>query len=528
MPRTATATRPVAAVVCVAAAVAALSAVSSSALAADAASHSGQLELQPSAAGLGGWTALVRRPHGRVRVVRTPSDGDVLRISDGGRPAGYVMMGVQFAPRTSVVGQAEVNLGRQVIATRRARPVIEVAGGGVSFEAGMVRTRAGALRWGAWFKDRDGSRRGLVVSPVRVKKREWTKVTLATRWNQANGRASLRVDGRVVLRTKAINLTGRTATRVHVGLGDPDGRREVGVLYVRRALAWGPGLPLTAATPTPDPAGSAPAAGGGTAPRTGSTPRTGTTPRTTTPRPAPAPAPPRTGPTPPPPPNGDIPGRLIHKVDFENGFAGTSSYQAVSRDRARTVTSPVAQGSYSGRFEVRQGDDPINSSGDRSEVSIDTNDTEGQERWYSWAVMFDGSFPNAGGGGWQVVTQFHSQRSGGQPPVAFYAENNVFRLQVWPKNSDGSSASGPRTIWSTPVQRNVWYRMQLHVKWSGRDDTGFVELFVNGQPAGSKTYIRTMYPGYRNYTKVGYYRSDNISQTGVVYIDDFRATQVSP
>ncbi|HWH13646.1 MAG TPA: polysaccharide lyase [Miltoncostaeaceae bacterium] len=502
---------------------AALSAFSVSAVAAEATSQSDQLAMEPSDARLGGWTPLVRRPHGRVRVVRTPADGDVLRISDGGRPAGYVMMGVQFAPRTSVVGQAEVNLARQVIGKRRARPVIEVAGNGVSWEAGLVRTRSGALRWGAWFKDRDGTRRALTVSPVRVKKREWTKVTLATRWNQSKGRASLRVNGRVVLRTKPINLSGRTASRVHVGLGNPDGRREVGLLYVRRALAWGPGLPLTAATPGGGPAGSGPAAG--TAPRTGSAPRGGTV---TPPRPGPEPAPPRTGPAPPPPPNGDIPGRLIHRVDFENGFAGTSSYQAVSRDRAAIVTSPVAQGSHAARFEVRQGDDPINSSGDRSEVSIDTLDTEGQERWYSWAVMFDQSFPNAGGGGWQVVTQFHSQRSGGQPPVAFYAENNVFRLQVWPKNGDGSSASGPKTIWSTPVQRNVWYRMQLHVKWSGRDDTGFVELFVNGQPAGQKTYIRTLYPGYRNYTKLGYYRSDNISQTGVVYIDDFRATQVSP
>ena len=197
----------------------------------------------------------------------------------------------------------------------------------------------------------------------------------------------------------------------------------------------------------------------------------------------------------------------------------------MSRDRITTVSSPVAQGRYAARFEVRNGDNPIGY-GDRAELSIDTMDAEGQERWYSWALMFDNNFP-ARGGAWHVVTQWHSTQNG-QPPIGLYAENDTLRLQVWPKNGDGSNAGRPITVWSSPIRRMQWYRLQMHVKWSGSDSVGSVQLWVNGQPAGQRTQIRTLYPGYRNYAKIGYYREAGHPQTGVVYIDDFKATQVSP
>lgn len=502
--------------------------------------------LTASDASLGGWSRLVAEPN--ARIARVTRDGSsVVKLSDNG-PAGSVMLGVQFPARPAVVGRAVLNIARQSLGAGRARAVVRVTSAqGITIDAGIVRTKTGRLRWAAWLERRDGARIVFVTSRTPVALRSWTTVSLATRWASTTSKATLRVDGRVAAVIPKVNLSALSATGASVGLGDTVEQSEQGVMYVRSASAVGADRTST----TPGGGGGAPTLSGG---GTGGTPAPSTPPRTTTPAPGTPPTtpppvttpsrpttttPPRTTPPPPatgpatPPPPGTIPGTIFKTVDFDSGsastrfgtlqyFGGISSYQAVATNRIQSVPSPDGNGRV-GRFEVRDGDNPV-CCGERNEISINTNDSEGQERWYTWATLFDQSFP--GGGMWQTVTQFHSQKDG-QPPVAFYAENNVYRLQVWPKNHDGSSAREPVTIWQTPLVRNKWYRIALHVKWSGSDSIGFVELFVDGQPAGKKTYIRTLYPGYTNYAKLGYYRDFGMSQTGVVYHDDFKASNVN-
>jgi hypothetical protein len=46
-----------------------------------------------------------------------------------------------------------------------------------------------------------------------------------------------------------------------------------------------------------------------------------------------------------------------------------------------------------------------------------------------------------------------------------------------------------------------------------------VELYHQGQLVLPKRNIATMFPGMLNYLKVGLYRSDTVSQVGVVYHD---------
>ncbi len=474
-------------------------------------------ELTASRTSLREWTPLVQRT-AAIQLVRAGDHGRVVRLRDGKRGAGYVVLSTRTSPQVTMIGTARLNVRRQRMALRSARAMIELRGGGRSVEAGPYRDVRGALRWAAWVKTADGGRRALAVSPERVRLTEWSTVTLASRWAGDDSRASLRVDGRVVVRLPKIVLP-MGATSANIGLGRASRKGERGVLLVRHARVWGTELqaPVQADHPhVPPPAAAA-------APATPASAPDAPVSQPAAPPPAgqpPASPPPTTSPPATPPPT--LPGREVARLDFENGF-GNAGFQTVSRDRITQVTSPVAAGKYAARFEVRPGDQPIDAS-ERAELSLNTGESEGQERWYSWAVMFDQSFP--GGGQWQVVSQFHSTAPR-QPPVGFYAENDRFRLQVWPKNADGSQAAPERTIWSTPLQRGVWYRLTLHVRWSGSDTAGFVELFVNGKPAGSKTYIRTLAPGSPNYFKMGYYRNSGFSQTGVVYIDDFRATQVN-
>ena len=113
------------------------------------------------------------------------------------------------------------------------------------------------------------------------------------------------------------------------------------------------------------------------------------------------------------------PGVERARADFETGdLRQWDGLQRVADDRIQVVTDPVDQGRFAGRFEVRDGDNPIGF-GDRAEVQLATDESEGDDRWYAWSTMFDRSFPTSDA--WQVVTQWHAS-SDGPPPLAFYVE----------------------------------------------------------------------------------------------------------
>jgi hypothetical protein len=75
------------------------------------------------------------------------------------------------------------------------------------------------------------------------------------------------------------------------------------------------------------------------------------------------------------------------------------------------------------------------------------------------------------------------------------------------------------TVWRAPLVRGVWQDFVFHVKWSPDPKVGFVELYHNGTLVQPRRYIATQYPGTLNYLKMGLYRNENISQTGVLYHD---------
>jgi Polysaccharide lyase len=195
----------------------------------------------------------------------------------------------------------------------------------------------------------------------------------------------------------------------------------------------------------------------------------------------------------------------------------------------------VRQGRFAARFELRQGDHPEGMCCNaRAEVSGEaaTRADEGDDRWYQWSTMFGNDFP--AGQGWSVMAQWHANADG-SPPVAFNAgPTNVgddrwgIVLSTW--NAPGDA--GPTfTPWSVPVTRGVWNDIKMHIKWSVRDDVGFIEFWLNGAPqrftaapcAGeTRCRVRTLMPaGGGVYFKQGYYRDSHITPTGTVYHDGF-------
>jgi len=224
-------------------------------------------------------------------------------------------------------------------------------------------------------------------------------------------------------------------------------------------------------------------------------------------------------------PPGVLPGRTVFADDFESGdLSRWDLVQSVGRRGLRVVEGPARDGTHSARVEVRQGDDPIDSSGNRNELSHQTGEEEGQERWYAFSVLPAPDFPRADT--WQVLAQWHADAQG-PPPVGLYAQEDRLLIQVNRHEAEGVPLS-TEFPWSGPLRRGRWHDVVMRVRWSGSDERGQIQLWMNGVEVLPTVAIRTLYPGEGAYMKMGYYRNETIAPTGVVYHDAVRVTQTTP
>jgi MYXO-CTERM domain-containing protein len=129
--------------------------------------------------------------------------------------------------------------------------------------------------------------------------------------------------------------------------------------------------------------------------------------------------------------------------------------------------------------------------------------------------MFPADYPSVRT--WQLFTQWHHDGCCGSPPVEFYVYGEELRLRL----------TASVTAWTAPLVRGVWHEFIFHVKWSPDPKVGFIELWHNREKVVPRRSLATMYAGTKNYLKLGLYRSDTVSQVGVVYHDGFiMATQL--
>ncbi len=204
---------------------------------------------------------------------------------------------------------------------------------------------------------------------------------------------------------------------------------------------------------------------------------------------------------------------VVWRGDFETGnYSQWSKAQIVSADRMMAVTSPVREGRYSMKVTVKQGDDPIDSSGNRNELVRMTREPVGSEYYYKWSTMFASDFPSAST--WQLFAQWHHEGSSGSPPLELFVYGEELRMNV--RSS---------TVWKAPLVRGVWQDFVLRVKWSPDPSVGFVELYHNGKLVLPRRYAATQFSGYLNYLKMGLYRNSSIAKTGVLYHDGFIMTK---
>ena len=218
-----------------------------------------------------------------------------------------------------------------------------------------------------------------------------------------------------------------------------------------------------------------------------------------------------------------VPGTELFRADFETGdLRQWDGVQRVAERSIQVVRDPVEQGRYAGRFEVREGDAPIDEN-DRAEVQLATDEAEGDVRWYAWSTMFAPDFPSIDA--FQVVTQWRPRVADGPPSVGFYVTGDRISLQVNPYDAENVPARLPVTEWSGPIARGTWLHFRMRVHWSGDDDRGAIDLWVDGRHVVRDARIRTLYPGDGGYMKQGYYRQAGQAETGVLYHDGLRVSR---
>jgi len=215
---------------------------------------------------------------------------------------------------------------------------------------------------------------------------------------------------------------------------------------------------------------------------------------------------------------------LLYHETFEGStpFAGLNTQFETSY--AFTVaTSPVFQGSKSGRFELRD-TDPENNNGTRAEVvfPVATN----LNRWYSFAVYFPSADFKYDAGD-ELIGQWKQGESGTSSAISLRIKEDRFRLTVIPYYMATSEKIDLGT-----VTKDKWLTFAIHVKHSTSSD-GLIELWLDGKKivnrTGSNMYKLDSQDGMTNPKwKLGIYKSAwNGTQTTstskrVLFYDDIR------
>jgi len=220
-------------------------------------------------------------------------------------------------------------------------------------------------------------------------------------------------------------------------------------------------------------------------------------------------------------------GNILWRGDYESGgFGGWVPQSSCSPDYtssqvgegcASVVRSPVRQGSYAGRFEVRSSGASTDT--ERADAYTDKASTggyEGQEWYYAWSTMF----PAAGNPNgfspvntdFNVFTGWHNADGpcGGNLAFGIDAKSTpepriYFMLAARDPSSCGNVTN--RQKYYLPLRYDHWYDFIVRVKWSSDPGRGFVEVWADGQAWVPRLAGATMFNANGAYWKQGFYRA---------------------
>ena len=237
--------------------------------------------------------------------------------------------------------------------------------------------------------------------------------------------------------------------------------------------------------------------------------------------------------------------------DWEAGITGSAGnwrgIQTVASDRFQRVTNPVRQVNYPAKIEVRPGDDPINSSGERAEV-LTMNDANGNRmnetessgtQYFAFSVRLDPTWQaplgGANGNKWAIILQLHGPDSLSASPAIAVSVQDQFNISLNSGDLDAATKTHRRSYPFANSNLNLgkWVDLVMKVKFA-KDFTGVVTVWrrdegqTSYQPMLSLAGVPTLQ--YRSsqgsvgghYWKHGFYRSDEAGITNVLWLDGLK------
>ena len=215
----------------------------------------------------------------------------------------------------------------------------------------------------------------------------------------------------------------------------------------------------------------------------------------------------------------------------------------MAADRFQRVTSPIRKGAYSARVEVRPGDDPINSGGERAEV-VSMEDKNGNQinesessgtQYYAMSIYLPSDWtpplPDTHGLIWGLALQLHGPDVLDASPAFGLEVRNRFSLDMEVGDVTRSNPYGFYEFSDGSLNLGHWTDFVIRIKYA-KDATGSVDIWRRNEGATAFTNVLSVantptlqYSPNVNggaignhYWKTGYYRDAN-SVTNMLYLD---------
>lgn len=243
-------------------------------------------------------------------------------------------------------------------------------------------------------------------------------------------------------------------------------------------------------------------------------------------------------------------GDVSFRGDWEHGLTGKSNWQSlqiVDSSRLKIENYNIRQGCYAVRIEVRPGDDPIKSSGERAEVSKMTDslgnpiseDESSGIKYYAFSFLLDTNWkvpePDTDGA-WAILAQLHGPSLFAAPPAFAVSVFNGLKIQLTSGDLDSSSKRLKSKYYSlsdSSLNMGKWVDVAIRIKYA-KDFTGGVTVWRRNQ--GEQDYRQCLdvqnVPTLQymssvsacvgpHYWKHGLYRSKQKTITNILYLDGF-------
>jgi len=252
--------------------------------------------------------------------------------------------------------------------------------------------------------------------------------------------------------------------------------------------------------------------------------------------------------------NRSVSANVMFNGGFETGDHSQWSDLSWNLDRAENeqfeiVTDIVRDGTYAAKMTVHDGDEFLNTGGERVQLERPNafDEHEGDEYWYSWSTFFPSDWQNLTGApddDWLIIADWHATQDSDfanvcQPLQIMINGSNQLIAQMLTGDVTGYdcyNGSGSANYYDQVIVDGIelgkWNDFVVHVKWTV-DDKGVVEVWhkTKDETSFEKVFETTGIPTLQyvnNKTKVdtpyfilAHYRSAQQTHTSVLYQDAF-------